>query len=239
MAVRKINSSDTLENGFRAKYNETVDRIPINFVFDEATGLLSIVAFDNAKLEVNLYDYFYNQDEIDQKLIDAGIVIPNASEDQRGIIRIATLAEVDGGNEDLTAITPWKAKRSTIFPFKGVWVAPAPGEGYRENDIVVRSANIYRNESNGNEADPVSPSSGWEKLSNSGSVSKTPITKSGADVSDDSLDLSGETLPTSPIWCMYINGVTPPGAPLYNKSTKSFTNLPSVDPGDVIEIYFL
>lgn len=71
MSVRKIIPKDTLEAGFRTKYNETVDEIPTSASLDPS-GVLQIVKYNNSKIEVDLTGLFYTESEVNE--IIEGIV---------------------------------------------------------------------------------------------------------------------------------------------------------------------
>jgi len=73
----------------------------------------------------------------------------------------------------------------------------------------------------------------------SSGVGKTIINKTGADVSDYSLDLSVETLPSDAIVAVYINGKTANAPFTYDETTKLIEGLPGTSSGDAIKIIFI
>ncbi|GGG97259.1 hypothetical protein [Pedobacter zeae] len=163
MAVRKIESSDTLELGFRGKYNETIEEIVVSGVLTSA-GKLRLIRFNgNGYFEIDLTGPFYTKTQIDELFDNVGNSIPNASESQRGIIQIATMDEVDAGEDDQKAITPLKAADSTLFPFKGEWIAPVDDAIYRKDSVVIYGAGIYLALSDNN-VTPDSDSSKWRRI---------------------------------------------------------------------------
>ena len=236
MSVKSIAATDTLEAGFRAKYNETILEI-ITAVSLLSSGILRFTKGSAGTFDVNFLDLFYTQDQIDTLLASAGIVVPNASEELRGIIRIATLAEMNLGEDDLKAITAYKAKYSSLFPFKGKWVAPEEGMGYLQNTFVVRDGILYQSLEAGNMGDP-NDGGDWLAISGGSGATKVTINKTGADVSDYSLDLSGETIPSYPTVVLYINGKTANAPYTYDNSSKLIEGLPGTSSGDTIKIIF-
>ncbi|OOG19123.1 hypothetical protein BWD42_04015 [Sphingobacterium sp. CZ-UAM] len=101
MAIQKINSSDKIQSGFRAKYNAAVDEIWTS-VADQGDGTLKITKFSGATLIVSLASSFYTKTEL-QNLITG---ISQATTETAGVLRIATEQEAIAGTSLITAITP-------------------------------------------------------------------------------------------------------------------------------------
>lgn len=78
MAVKKILSTDTLETGFRAKYNETVDEIITGYEFPAAVGLqpdgytLRLKKFGGGYIDINLQQFYYTKQQVTDLLNNAG-----------------------------------------------------------------------------------------------------------------------------------------------------------------------
>jgi hypothetical protein len=97
----KINLADKLRSGFRVKYNLLVDKV-IEDGQAIPTGF-KVITHDNSEIEVDLTEYFYNKETIDEMFF-----IEYATEEEAGKIRIATIEEVLEGEDDLTVVTPYK-----------------------------------------------------------------------------------------------------------------------------------
>jgi len=165
MAVRQIEPTDTLETGFRAKYNETIREI-ITAGEITADGKLRLKKFDNSgTIDIPLLGLFYTQQQIDQ-MFSAGLGVPNASEIARGIIEIATQEEMDLGDDDTRAATPYKIRNSTMFPFKGPWVEPDELDfGYLLGNIVIKDNFMYVSLTDGNKTEPsLTEESDWQLI---------------------------------------------------------------------------
>lgn len=74
MAVKKILSTDTLETGFRAKYNETIDEIITGYSFpatppNAANGYtLRLLKSGGGFIDINLQQFYYTKTQITQLL---------------------------------------------------------------------------------------------------------------------------------------------------------------------------
>jgi hypothetical protein len=64
MAIREILLSDTLESGFRVKYNETIQEIIIAG-YDNGSGSLVLQKDSGAEIVIDLKDSFYLASEVD------------------------------------------------------------------------------------------------------------------------------------------------------------------------------
>lgn len=122
MAIQKINSSDRIQSGFRAKYNATVDEIWTSVV-DQGDGTLKITKFSGATVVVSLASSFYTKSEL-QSVI-AGV--SQATTETAGILRIATEQEATAGISLITAITPVTLRAvldslSTSMILLGKWI---------------------------------------------------------------------------------------------------------------------
>lgn len=114
MAVRQILPQDTLESGFRVKYNETVGEIITTASVTE-DGKLILTKFGDGQIEVFLTDAFFTKQQVLEAL-DSGANVPHATEEEDGIIRIATDEEVSEGLSDSAAVTPAKLDNFTSGP---------------------------------------------------------------------------------------------------------------------------
>lgn len=139
--IRKIELADTLESGFRAKYNETIQEI-INAGEVLENGNLRLKKFGGGFIDVSLLGLFYSKEQIDQKFQN-GFTLPNAAESIRGVIQLATMDEVNAGDDDQKAVTPFKLKHSSLNSFKGVWVQPTGDDGYLLGSVVIYGYGIY------------------------------------------------------------------------------------------------
>jgi len=174
--IRKIEPADTLELGFRGKYNETILEIPVSGSLT-SDGKLRINKFGgNSFFEIPLLGIFYTKDQIDQ-LFQGGAFLPNASESARGIIQIANQIEVNDGNDDLKAVTSAKLKNSALISFKGVWIQPGPQEAYQSGVVVVKGEGIYLSLINDNQSAPGTDPTKWRLLG--GGNPKTTIPSTG------------------------------------------------------------
>lgn len=179
MAVRKIESSDTLELGFRGKYNETIEQIPISGTLT-SDGKLRLNKFGGEGFfEIPLLGLFYTKDEILQ-MLQGGSNVPVATETNRGIIQIASQTEVNAGDDDQKAVTAAKLKNSELISWKGIWVQPGSDEAYPANVTVIRGNGIYLSLVADNQSDPASDPAKWLRIG--GSDPKTTI-QSNADFS--------------------------------------------------------
>lgn len=140
MAVRVINGTDTLESGFRAKYNETIQQIVTSGSID---GSLKIVLtkYGGETIEIDLSGLIYSKAQVDTI---AGVEI--ATEETLGVGQIATVEEVMEGDEGQAWVTPstLEAKLSaqktakTTIPVTGPltinWdgTVPSGGQTFRE-----------------------------------------------------------------------------------------------------------
>jgi hypothetical protein len=70
MAIREILLSDTLEAGFRVKYNETIDEI-ITAGFDDGDGNLILQKNSGVQITIDLKDSFYLSTEVDTAITNA------------------------------------------------------------------------------------------------------------------------------------------------------------------------
>jgi|GEM_PF-7113697 len=114
MAVRQILPQDTLESGFRIKYNETIGLIIINAsVLPDGTLILYTANGD--QLEVFLTDVYFTKQQV-LNALDSGANVPLATEEAPGIIRIATEEEVAQRLSDNAAVTP--AKLDNLLNFR-------------------------------------------------------------------------------------------------------------------------
>jgi hypothetical protein len=66
MSVREILDSDTLHDGFRAKYNETILEIILSG-FDDGDGNLVLLKNSGVQVVIDLKDSFYTKPEINSK----------------------------------------------------------------------------------------------------------------------------------------------------------------------------
>lgn len=97
----KILGRDKLQSGFRTKYNLLVDKVIKNAIPTKEG--LKLITHDDTELEIDLTEFFYNKDTIDELFF-----ISYATEEDSGTIRIGTMEEVLEGEDDLTAVTPYK-----------------------------------------------------------------------------------------------------------------------------------
>lgn len=107
----KINNEDKLRTGFRAKYN-----LLLNKVIKDGAAIengFKLITHDGSELEVDLLDYFYNKEQIDELFF-----IEYATEEEAGKIRIATMEEVLDGVDDVTVVTPYKLAQ-LLLTFNG------------------------------------------------------------------------------------------------------------------------
>jgi len=70
MAIREILLSDTLEAGFRVKYNETIQEI-ITGGYDNGSGSLVLQQDSGAEITIDLNDSFDLASEVDTKIGNA------------------------------------------------------------------------------------------------------------------------------------------------------------------------
>jgi hypothetical protein len=70
MAIREILLSDTLESGFRVKYNETILEIIIGG-YDNGNGELVLQKDSGAEIVIDLKDSFYLASEVDTMIGNA------------------------------------------------------------------------------------------------------------------------------------------------------------------------
>lgn len=182
MAVRKIESSDTLELGFRGKYNETIEQIPVSGLLT-SDGKLRLTKFGGGGFfEIPLLGLFYTKDEILQ-MLQGGSNVPVATETNRGIIQIASQEEIDLGDDDQKAVTAAKLKNSELISWKGIWVQPGADEAYPANVTVIRGNGIYLSLVADNQSDPSADPTKWRNLS---SAQSSP-TKTTIDVTDTAI----------------------------------------------------
>ncbi|MCX3264821.1 hypothetical protein [Pedobacter agri] len=177
--IRKIEPADTLELGFRGKYNETIEEIPISGTLT-SDGKLRLNKFGGGSvIEIPLLGLFYTKNEILQ-MFQGGLNLPVATENNRGVIQIATQIEVNAGDDDQKAVTAAKIKNSDLISWKGVWVQPGADEAYPVNVTVIRGTGIYLSLVNDNQSDPSLDPAKWRRVG--GSDPKTTI-QSNADFS--------------------------------------------------------
>lgn len=168
MAISKILPTDRLQSGFRTRYNATVDEIWVS-ISDKGNGSFEITKFNGQKISFNLQESFYTKAEI------ADLLSGNdpASESTAGIVQIATLQEVNEGEDDGKVITPYKANISSLFPFKGIWKPDfneqnTPQEsGYMAGMLVVFNGIIWISDVDYNISEPGS-NANWTKIGGGG-----------------------------------------------------------------------
>ena len=150
MAVREILGTDTLESGFRAKYNESVREIIASGGIDGSLKI-TLVKHSGGIIEIDLSELIYSKSQVDGI---AGVGL--ATEEDNGITRIATEEEVEEGDEDFAYVTPYKLSEKlraqktakTTLPVSGPltinWdgTTPSGGQTFRQKhgeDILVQA----------------------------------------------------------------------------------------------------
>lgn len=68
MAVKQILPTDTLETGFRAKYNETVNEIITDYTFSVDGFTLRLKKFGGGFIDINLQQYYYTKQQLNTVL---------------------------------------------------------------------------------------------------------------------------------------------------------------------------
>lgn len=97
----QIQLVDKLRTGFRAKYNLLLNKVIKDGAATE--NGFKLITHDGSLLEIDLLEYFYNKEQIDELFF-----IEYATEEEAGKIRIATMEEVIDGEDDVTVVTPYK-----------------------------------------------------------------------------------------------------------------------------------
>ncbi|MGF7219104.1 hypothetical protein GGR92_005284 [Spirosoma lacussanchae] len=107
-AVQRIQSTDSLETGFRNRYNATVDAIiDASAVTCDASGVLSFYNDRDVLLgSIDLSDYFKLQNESSGADSPAPTEYQSASEENEGLTRYATPTEALAGTQEFAAISP-------------------------------------------------------------------------------------------------------------------------------------
>jgi hypothetical protein len=239
MAIQKILGSDKLESGFRSKYNETVDEIWVN-IQDNGDGTITVTKSNGTTFTRTLTSSFYTK----QQVLDLLTGNNPATEDNAGIAELATLTETNTGEDDARIITPFKAKYSTLFAFKGRWISEFnydPDEielsGYSVDMVVHHNGIIYLSLIDFNLIEPGTDEAKWQAIG--GGVEPEPITKTGADVDGNGdLDLSGSGLPEYAKLSVYVDGILNAYQIQYNNTTKIMSGFYGIDSGSEIKIVY-
>lgn len=103
----RILGTDKLRTGFRAKYNLLLNKIVKDWRIESDVnhpeyGFLYLITHDDTEIPLDMTGVFYTKE-----VIDSLFTIGPATEEEAGIIRIATIEEALEGGSGNTAITPY------------------------------------------------------------------------------------------------------------------------------------
>ena len=103
----RILGTDKLRTGFRAKYNLLLNKIVKDWRIESDVnhpeyGFLYLITHDDTEIPLDMTGVFYTKE-----VIDSLFAIGPATEEEAGIIRIATIEEALDGGSGNTAITPY------------------------------------------------------------------------------------------------------------------------------------
>lgn len=129
----RILGTDKLRTGFRAKYNLLLNKVIKDWRIETDVdhpeyGWLYLITHDDTEIPLDMTGVYYTKE-----VIDSLINIGPATEEEAGIIRIATIEEAFAGDSDNTVITPYKLW--LVLQYHNARTAIA-GEGLLAGDFV-------------------------------------------------------------------------------------------------------
>ena len=102
MAIQKILQTDTLDSGFRVKYNETADSIINGNGILDANGNIKLPKEDGTFWTIDIKSYYASKADVTEMLVPA---IRLATDTVTGQVRKATLSELVNGSSDFAYIS--------------------------------------------------------------------------------------------------------------------------------------
>ena len=136
MAALKIESTDTLNSGFRVKYNDTVDTLIIGNGTIDNDGIIRFPKFDGSFWELDIREKFPTTSSVSSLVNPA---IRQATDVITGQVRKATVTEIVDGSTDFGYVSAAGLKYA-LNNFSLVADSPTIGDNLFENGLIKLSA---------------------------------------------------------------------------------------------------